>query len=96
MFCYDFEDFIALEGSQANLRSKSAHVKVNCKYCGCSCDVRRFPVKELTIALHIFAELAGCKADLLEVMLLLLLINTENALESLYKGEWSSIVYREF
>jgi len=96
MFLYELKNFVSFEGSQANLRSKGGQIKVNCEYCGCSCDMRRFPVKKMTIALHIFAELAGCKANLLEVMLLFLLINTENALESLNKGEWSSIVYREF
>lgn len=45
--------------------------------------LRWFPLEELPVALHVFHELAGCEADLLEVLIELLLVQSEQALEAL-------------
>ena len=54
--------------------------------------MRRFPVKKLAITLHILAKLTGCKTDLLEIVVVLLLVKAEEALVSLKEGNGSSTV----
>ena len=49
--------------------------------------MRRLPVKELAVALHILAKLAGCKPDLLEIVILLFLVKAEEALVPLEEGD---------
>lgn len=49
--------------------------------------LRWFPLEELPVALHVFHELAGCEADLLEVLIELLLVQSKQALEAL--NEWN-------
>jgi len=54
--------------------------------------LRRLPVKELAVALHILAKLAGCKPDLLEIVILLFLVKAEEALVPLEEGDGAGTV----
>ena len=85
-------NLLAFESSEADLRSDRRNVEVDGQNNGCSCEVRWFPVKELTISLHILAELSSSEANLLEIMIHFLLIKVEYALESLNEGQWSCIM----
>ncbi len=62
---------------------------------GCCGDLRGLPVEELTVALHILAELSSCEPNLFEVMIGMFLVKAKNALEPLQEGNRSRIVQGE-
>jgi len=86
---------VGAEGAQTHVGAHGGQVEIDGEDESSGGQLGRFPLQELTVALHVLAELASCETNLLEVMVLCLLIKPKKPLESLDEGDGAGIVQGE-
>ncbi len=88
-------DLVSFESFKTHGRRNLRLIEIQRESEGSGSDLRGLPVEELTVALHVLAELASCEPNLFKVMIGMFLVKAKNALEPLQEGNRSRIVQGE-